>query len=339
MIEQIKKNCKLSEIMKYIGFLVIILLISSIYYASAISYRINKIGDNVNPFVTVAVEGGVGQVLGIMNYSSYNANDSIISTNIKAQNSANPAVTSPMASISSGTIEGRIFEDLNANGIRDLEQAGLVGDEVVLPGWQINLIGTDIKNKHSLLTTTTDSNGNYYFSGLAAGNYSVNEVLPSGWVQTSPLSSYNVTITSSSDNFRQDFGNFHKGYINGSLTTVGRYKVKKIEEGPITKSTFEIVGERPSDNCNFYCQGKGRVEYQDNSINLKIKSIKIDTVATTLDKRRGVITGLAKVNGAGSYPFVVYVEDNSETDLFDISLPTYRYSNRIIMSDGNIQLE
>ncbi len=48
------------------------------------------------------------------------------------------------------------------------------------------------------------------------------------------------------------------------------------------------------------------------------------------------------MNGAGSYPFVVYVEDNAEsgkgTDVFKISLPTYPYSNGAILSGGNIQI-
>ena len=61
-----------------------------------------------------------------------------------------------------------------------------------------------------------------------------------------------------------------------------------------------------------------------------------------MDKKKGVITGLAQVNGAGSYPFVVYVEDNAEpgkgTDVFKISLPTYPYSNGAILSSGNIQI-
>lgn len=308
-MENIKKNRKA---MMYVGFLFTILLISSVYYVKADQAGINA---NATSFVVQT--------------------DPIVSSKIVV-NSTVPTTSH----LSLGSIEGQVFEDLNANGIKNLEQAGLAGDEVILVGWQIDLKGKDIANRPVGLTTTTDSNGHYYFLGLTDGNYVIREKLPSNWVQTSPSSSlsYNVTIMNGSDIFGQDFGNFHKGKINGGLRSV-RKKDQISEEGSITK-TFGIVAEWPSGSCNPpQCLANGRIEYQDNSTNLNMESIQIKTVATTLDKRKGVITGLAKVNGAGSYPFVLYVEDDSENNLLDISLPTYRYSNRVIMSGGNIQLD
>ncbi len=149
-------------------------------------------------------------------------------------------------------------------------------------------------------TTTTDANGNYNFTGLTAGTYTISETLKDSWVQTAPATgTYTVTITSGAVITGQDFGNFHKGKITGGGWI-------NITGDP--KATFGIVGQYP-DSSN---TAQGNVEYQDHIANLNIKSIQINTSATTLDKKKGVITGLAQVNGAGSYPFVVYVEDNAE---------------------------
>ncbi|VVB91156.1 SdrD B-like domain protein [uncultured archaeon] len=223
-----------------------------------------------------------------------------------------------------GSVSGTKFEDLNANGVRDPNESGLAG-------WNITINGTDsITGTAVSQTTTTDANGNYNFTGLTAGTYTISETMQNGWVQTAPTTgTYTVTITSGAAITGQDFGNFHKGKITGGGWI-------NITGDP--KATFGIVGQYP-DSSN---TAQGNVEYQDHIAKLNIKSIQINTVATTLDKKKGVITGLAQVNGAGSYPFVVYVEDNAEpgkgTDVFKISLPTYPYSNGAILSSGNIQI-
>ncbi|MBD2126175.1 DVUA0089 family protein [Microcoleus sp. ZQ-A2] len=79
-----------------------------------------------------------------------------------------------------GKIEGIKWNDLNSNGVQDTGEAGL-------GGWTIYLD----QNKNGTLdtgetSTTTDANGNYSFTGLAAGNYTVAEVMKPGWLQTSP---------------------------------------------------------------------------------------------------------------------------------------------------------
>jgi hypothetical protein len=223
-----------------------------------------------------------------------------------------------------GEIHGMKWEDLNVNGKKDLSEKGLAG-------WKISIKGTDtITGKDVYITTTTDSNGNYHFTGLTAGTYTISEELKSGWIQTAPAKgNYIVNIISGSNIAGQDFGNFHKGKITGGGWI-------KITGDP--KATFGIVGQYP-DNKN---TANGNVEYQDHKANLNIKSIQINTVATTWDKKKGVITGLVKVNGAGSYPFEVYVEDNGEpgkgVDVFRINLPTYPYSDGAVLNGGNIQI-
>ena len=121
---------------------------------------------------------------------------------------------------------------------------------------------------------------------------------------------------------------FHKGKITGGgwITITGD-----------PKATFGIEGQYQGSK-----SAQGNVEYHDHEANLNIKSIQINTVTTTLDNKKGVITGLAQVNDVGSYPFVAYVEDNGEPgkgiDVFKISLPTYPYSNEATLAGGNIQI-
>lgn len=228
-----------------------------------------------------------------------------------------------------GEVDGQKFEDLNANGIKDNNN---FINEVGLAGWNITINGTDtITNTPVSITKTTDANGNYQFTGLTAGTYTITETLQNGWVQTAPSGgSYTVIITSGTVTKGQDFGNFHKGKITGGGWIT-------IPSGD-PKATFGIVGQYPDSKS----AAQGNVEYQDHIANLNIKSIQINTVATTLDKKKGAITGLVQVNGAGSYPFVVYVEDNAEPgkgiDVFKISVPAYPYLNGAILTGGNIQI-
>ncbi len=224
-----------------------------------------------------------------------------------------------------GKVYGQKFQDLNANGIKD-------SDEVGLAGWVINIKGMDTITKTAVnMTTTTDSNGNYNFTGLTAGTYTISETLQNGWIQTAPVNgTYTVNIVSGSNFTGQDFGNFHKGDITGGGWI-------NITGDP--KATFGIVGHYIGSGSN---KVQGSVQYQDHISKLNINSIQINTVASTLDKKKGAITGIATVNGVGSYPFVVYVQDNAEpgvgADVFRIVLPTYPYSNGAVLSGGNIQI-
>jgi hypothetical protein len=81
---------------------------------------------------------------------------------------------------SASTIQGTKWNDLNADGIKD-------PGEPVLSGWTIVLSNGQ--------TTVTDVFGNYYFTGLVPGTYSVSEVAQADWTQTSPLGgSYVVSL-------------------------------------------------------------------------------------------------------------------------------------------------
>ncbi len=98
-----------------------------------------------------------------------------------------------------GSIAGMKFNDLNGNGINDAEP-GLVG-------WTITLTN----ESGGVVTNVTDTNGNYNFTGLADGNYTVGEVLQVGWTQTAPQpvppGTYTVNLSAGENVIGKDFGN------------------------------------------------------------------------------------------------------------------------------------
>jgi uncharacterized protein (DUF2141 family) len=105
-----------------------------------------------------------------------------------------------------GTISGMKFEDVNGNGMRDAGELGL-------EGWTIIL---DAVGGSTQMSTVTDASGNYSFTGLMAGTYSIQEVSQPGWVETT-VNPANITITSGASFTGIDFGNFQLGSVSGRL--------------------------------------------------------------------------------------------------------------------------
>jgi hypothetical protein len=115
---------------------------------------------------------------------------------------------SPIA-CSLAQLSGMKFEDLNANGVKDSGEPGLAG-------WTIKLDGTDINGLAVHLTTSTDGSGNYAFTGLNPGAYTVSEVLQSGWHQSYPAGgTYAVSLVLGQNSTGNDFGNWRPAEIRG----------------------------------------------------------------------------------------------------------------------------
>jgi hypothetical protein len=96
-----------------------------------------------------------------------------------------------------GSISGYKWEDLDGDGVWDM-------DEPALEGWTITLSG-DASD-----STTTDQDGAYLFQGLLEGTYTVSETLEPGWTQTYPGGDGTHTINLGDGEFSSDnnFGNF-----------------------------------------------------------------------------------------------------------------------------------
>ncbi|HAX77735.1 MAG TPA: hypothetical protein DCY88_18330, partial [Cyanobacteria bacterium UBA11372] len=112
----------------------------------------------------------------------------------------------------------RVWMDNNANGIQDAGESGLAGVTVKL----LDNNGNPVLVGGNPVTTTTDTNGNYLFSGLTPGQYKVQFTPPSGYVFTTPDVGTNdavdsdantstgitqtVTLTSGQNNLTLDAG-------------------------------------------------------------------------------------------------------------------------------------
>ena len=77
---------------------------------------------------------------------------------------------------------------------------------VGLPNWTINL--ESYSTGQVIASTTTDAQGNYSFTDVPAGTYTVAEVPQTGWTQFAPVAQvYTVTVTSDRVVSELDFGN------------------------------------------------------------------------------------------------------------------------------------
>jgi hypothetical protein len=98
----------------------------------------------------------------------------------------------------SGNISGSKYNDLNGNGVKEI-------NDVPIPGVIIKLY---YQNGTLFGTQTTNANGEYVFNPVPPGSYILNETVPSGWQQTQPTSgSYSIEVNSTSLNFTRLFGN------------------------------------------------------------------------------------------------------------------------------------
>ncbi len=114
-----------------------------------------------------------------------NENDNVTNTGLNFNRIDMPSLglaILDMAPTGGGTaqIHGTVYNDLDADGTRDAGEPGLANWSVFLDD---NNNGTRDAGE---AVTFTSATGTYSFSGLAAGTYTVAEVIPAGWVQTSP---------------------------------------------------------------------------------------------------------------------------------------------------------
>ena len=132
-------------------------------------------------------------------------------------------------------ISGFKFNDTNANGVFD-------GSDKKLSGWTILLYqGTYSLGMFPYAITTTSSSGNYTFSGLPVGNYTVIELMNSSYVNTKPRAQY-VTIPGSQN---ATFG-------NGLIAVVPTYLVSGQVFNDSDRNGLRGMGENGVSNVTVY---------------------------------------------------------------------------------------
>ncbi len=127
----------------------------------------------------------------------------------------------------SGAISGTVFNDANKNKVKDGSENGISGVTIKLydrsiwwnwkSRWNTNTISK---------TVTTDSNGNYSFSSLPDGIYAVEEIIPTGWKQTSSDFRW-VLILSGKSVTNLNFANISKTNNSNATSTPAKNDDKK----------------------------------------------------------------------------------------------------------------
>ncbi|MFI5378499.1 MAG: SdrD B-like domain-containing protein [Tepidisphaerales bacterium] len=113
-----------------------------------------------------------------------------------------------------GSISGQVFRDTNGNGQLDAGETGLGGWTVYL---DTNGNGTLDAGEPSQITPAS---GNYSFTGLSAGSYTVRVVQPAGYQTTTPAGgAYAVPVQWGTVATGQNFGSFQLGSIAGQVFT------------------------------------------------------------------------------------------------------------------------
>jgi protocatechuate 3,4-dioxygenase beta subunit len=104
------------------------------------------------------------------------------------------------------TSAGVVYNDTNGNGTQDPGEPGL-------SGIRVDLLNAGTVVQYSI----TDSNGNYLFTNVGPGSYTISEEIPSGYIFTQPAAPYTYAYNPTSGSFTtgQDFGNVQAGTISG----------------------------------------------------------------------------------------------------------------------------
>ena len=120
-----------------------------------------------------------------------------------------------------GTVWGKVYNDVDGNGLQDEGESGIGGVTVTL----LHRSGTELEN------TTTLGDGGYRFTGIGSGGYKVRETDPSGYVSTTD-NTVPVSVTPAGA-ATANFGDQEQGTVSGMVfaDTNGNGRKDEIEKG------------------------------------------------------------------------------------------------------------
>ncbi|MDH4118021.1 MAG: carboxypeptidase regulatory-like domain-containing protein, partial [Acidimicrobiia bacterium] len=122
------------------------------------------------------------------------------------------------------TISGTVYEDLNNNGTQDPGETGIDGATV-------RLNGTDPNGAITEIVTVTTADGNYTFTDLLAGTYTITQDQPTGYLDGTDTAGstggtavnpgdeiHTISLTAGEDATNYDFGELPAASISGTVT-------------------------------------------------------------------------------------------------------------------------
>lgn len=105
-----------------------------------------------------------------------------------------------------GSIAGVVYTDINSNLLYD------AGTDAPLAGVTVTLTGTDINGQAVSRTAVSAADGNYQFTGLLQGNYSVSAPTPAKGEALETAAKLDATLAAGQNATNQNFG-----YVTGSI--------------------------------------------------------------------------------------------------------------------------
>ena len=106
---------------------------------------------------------------------------------VRAVDAGGSSDTSDAVSAASAVIAGRVFNDINHNGVLDPGERGLAGV----------IVYVDANNNGELdpgeVMSVTGADGRYTLAGLSAGQYTIRQVEPAGYRLTAPIAAPGLT--------------------------------------------------------------------------------------------------------------------------------------------------
>lgn len=146
-------------------------------------------------------------------------NSATVTSDTDESNAAdNTATATTTVDPLTSTIAGTVYVDLNNNGIQDAGEDGIAGVELVLSG--VDSLGNAVNG-----TAATDASGNYMFSNLAEGTYTVTQTQPTGFRDGIETVGTGANATAADNVFAQialgadtDAAGFNFGELNQPLS-------------------------------------------------------------------------------------------------------------------------
>ena len=198
-------------------------------------------------------------------------------------------------------INGLVYNDLNASGVRD-------GGEPGLANWTVYLVDTDDDTPDPTLTsvpagdpsTTTDANGDFLFTGVQHNTYAVVALAVPGWTYTQPASGFlTVNANTGGNSDVLQFGEHQtnpstalpNGWTDSDVGTVG-----VAGSGSYSNGVFSIAGAgaqvgSTADGFNFAYQSVTG----DGSITARVTSSSSATASAGIMMRSSLTAGSTNV--------------------------------------------